>query len=80
MRKHRADEKRVALQRRKDERAELARERRALVDLQVALQPRRLIPGGDASVDPGRARRVEPRAQRAHLTGVQHLRNPDQHA
>ena len=77
----RADEQRMALQRR---RARCSWPRRggvrALVDLLVELDRRALPAGGDAAVDPGVARLVEPGAQLGQPAGVQGVGDSDQHA
>jgi hypothetical protein len=76
-RQGRRDEERTALERGHDRLAHLAGFGAALGNLQVVLRLGRLVPGGDAPVDPGGARHQLAAAR--HLGLGQHARNVNQH-
>jgi hypothetical protein len=57
----------------------IVRHRRGFVDLLVELDRRALVARGDAAVDPGVARGVEPRAHRGERFAVEDTGDADQH-
>ena len=71
------DEQRVALKRGDDLIADLSRGGVIVGQLQVVLDPRRLVAGRDAAVDPARA--VEPLARARERLAGQHVGNVQQH-
>jgi len=75
----RRQEQRIALERRKDDVAELARDGRALDDLTVALHLRALVSRRRAAVHPGVAGRVEACTSVAHARGIEDAGHAQQH-
>ena len=74
-----AQEQRIALERRENDGAELARDRRVLGDLQIALDLRALVPGRCATVDPRVAAPSRRPRTGATCSAVKQLGNADQH-